>query len=56
MYNTEFKLTLRDIEIIEAGLRELDRPDIDITEITNLLGRLHNQKNWYRPSEIYFSG
>jgi len=57
MYNKEFKLTPRDIEMIEYGLRALARPDVDIKEINDLLGRLHNQKNWYRtPDEIYVSG
>jgi hypothetical protein len=29
----------------------------EATEIRELLGRLHNQKNWYRPSKgIYVSG
>lgn len=35
--------------VIEADKR--------IKEIQDLLGRLHNQKNWYRPEEgIYVSG
>ena len=79
--NTEFKLTVRDIEIIEDALHkqmrklnvsretaiqstikpvwELDSVreiDAELKEIHQLLGRLHNQKNWYRPKENYISG
>ena len=51
--NTEFKLTVRDIEIIEDALLQLEQT----AEIQNLLGRIHNQKNWYRPKDtIYVSG
>jgi hypothetical protein len=30
----------------------------DVADLRDLLGRLHNQKNWYRPQnqEIYVSG
>ena len=30
----------------------------EVSELRDLLGRLHNQKNWYRPSDegIYVSG
>ena len=36
------------------SVREIDR---DINEIRNLLGRLHNQKVWYRPkNKIYVGG
>jgi hypothetical protein len=51
--NTEFKLTVRDIEIIEDALLQLEQT----AEIQGLLGRIHNQKNWYRPSkEVYIGG
>ena len=30
----------------------------EVSELRDLLGRLHNQKNWYRPSDevVYVSG
>jgi hypothetical protein len=36
-----------------AGVNEIDSAT---KEINNLLGKLHNQKNWYRPKEDYVSG
>ena len=79
--NTNFKLDIQDIELIEQALeyqitRLLERRkthvestiipedqlkpvrDIDyqINNIRNLLGNLHNQKNWYRPKGVYISG
>lgn len=59
--NTSFKLTVRDIELIENALydkfgalaqRIMEGEDLETlqpqaTEIRELLGRLHNQKNWY---------
>lgn len=51
--NTEFKLTVRDIEIIEDVLLQQEQT----AEVRDLLGRIHNQKNWYRPKDkIYVSG
>ena len=69
--NTDFKLTVRDIEIIEHALRaKAGRRGLSIAqgetsenlkdemhEILDLLGRLHHQKVWYRPSgKSYVSG
>lgn len=35
----------------------INRIDYEINNIHNLLGRLHNQKEWYRPKdEVYISG
>ena len=79
--NTQFELSVEDIDIIELALqrqmrvlterrltsiqstikpeweldsvREIDR---EVKEIYSLLGRLHNQKNWYRPKENYVGG
>ena len=59
--NTSFKLTVRDIELIENALydkfgalaqRIMEGEDLETlqpqaTEIRELLGRIHNQKNWY---------
>jgi len=69
--NTKFELSVKDMKIIETALqnklsrraeRIMQGEDADIIqtearEIRELLGRLHNQKNWYRPSKgIYVSG
>ena len=70
MYNKSFELGLDDIDIIEYSLkREVDRLtdirlnkaddviDSKILEIHDLLGKLHNQKVWYRPtSRVYVGG
>jgi len=74
MFNNEFKLGLKDIDIIEAALiyrlkrltarrdkvkkdSSINRIDQEIANIYDLLGRLHNQKEWYRPKdEVYVSG
>ena len=50
--NTKFELSVRDIEIIESALRSVEQTK----EIQNLLGSIHNQKNWYRPKENYVGG
>ena len=53
--NTNFTLTVQDLELIEDALRaRLDTSDR--FKIIALLGKLHNQKNWYRPKEGYISG
>jgi hypothetical protein len=60
--NTSFELTVQDIELIESSLNqrilELTRQnkDNEISKVTSLLGKLHNQKNWYRPNDTYISG
>jgi len=72
--NTEFELTVRDIEMIEHALRDRQRTvteykltaadienqqlaDREVKEIQDLLGRLHNQKKFYRPkTETYVGG
>ena len=69
--NTSFKLTVRDIEIIEQALRaKAGRRGLAIAqgetseklrdemhEIQELLGRIHQQKNFYRPKDKnYVSG
>jgi len=69
--NLKFDLSVRDIEVIEHALRakagrrgiaiasgnyseELRR---EMLEIQELLGKLHDQKVWYRPKEkTYVSG
>jgi len=69
--NTKFELSVKDIKIIEEALNnkvnrrsqrilEGENPEIlmsEAKEIKDLLGRIHNQKNWYRPQQgIYVSG
>ena len=68
--NKEFELTIRDIEVIESALRaKAGRRGLAIAEgdtstqlhaemieITELLGRIHNQKNWYRAKDGSFQG
>jgi tRNA splicing endonuclease len=80
--NEEFKLSVRDIDMIEHALRDRQRrvsthrltliestikakeeikgvqlADQELLEITDLLARLHNQKNFYRPkNKVYVSG
>lgn len=69
--NDKFSLTIRDVEIIEQALRaKAGRRGIQISqgntseqlkheldEIQELLGRIHAQKVFYRPStKTYVSG
>ena len=63
--NTKFDLTVKDIRLIEDALREKmsvrDKdPELMQTEkkqINELLGKIHNQKNWYRSKNgVYVSG
>ena len=69
--NTQFELSVKDIKIIEEALNnkvarrsqrilEGEDPEIlttEAAEIRDLLGRIHNQKNWYRPQQgVYVGG
>ena len=69
--NTSFYLNVRDTEIIEQALRAKagrrglaiaqgetsDKLREEMHEIQDLLGRIHEQKTWYRPQkDIYVSG
>ena len=69
--NNSFKLTVRDIEIIEIALRSKagrrgmaiaqgeTSPQLreEMLEIQDLLGRIHSQKRWFRPKDSqYVSG
>ena len=61
--NNNLELTVRDIEVIEQALRAkagrrglaIAQGDVseklreEMHEIQELLGRIHNQKNWYSP-------
>lgn len=62
--NTNFMLTVKDIEMIELALHcqvnaithgnSVQSSD-SIRDIYDLLGRIHNQKTWYRP-DAYIGG
>lgn len=68
--NNKFDLSVRDIEVIESALRAKagrrglaiaqgatsDETRAEMHEIQELLGRIHNQKNWYRPSDKWVGG
>jgi hypothetical protein len=71
-YNTKFDLSVEDLDVIEEALRHsttqlassaLEAKSVDTPELTkakhirDLLGRLHNQKIFYRPKTgAYISG
>ena len=68
--NKKFDLSVRDIEIIEQALRAKagrrglaiaqgevsEQSRAEMHEIQGLLGRIHNQKNWYKPKDDRFQG
>ena len=56
--NTKFELSVKDIQIIEIALRTRlsQAGPKEKTEISRVLGKLHEQKNWYRPKGVYVSG
>ena len=69
--NTKFDLSVEDMELIETALRtrksslserlvEMKAVDEDLKEalhgIQDLLGRLHNQKEFYRPKSGAYVG
>jgi len=55
---SERRLTYVESTVIpEDELPIIKEIDAQITNIRDLLGRIHNQKNWYRPkTEVYISG
>ena len=60
-YTTRFDLGLADLDLIETALRSVvsddDRAPVDAHAVHDLLGRLHQQKVFYRPeNEVYISG
>ncbi len=68
--NDKFELSIRDIEVIESALRaKAGRRGLAIAEgdtstqlheemreLQQLLGKIHNQKNWYKPRDGRFQG
>lgn len=68
--NKNFELSVRDIEVIESALRAkagrrglaIAQGDVSVqlreemTEIQQLLGRIHDQKQWYRPKDFVPGG
>ena len=55
--NRKFNLDIQDISLIEDSLRYLHGLNPEkAKEIQQLLGKIHNQKNWYRPKDNYVSG
>ena len=54
--NTQFTLTVKDIDTIERALFLLQTQTDSKKEIVDLLAKLFHQKNWYRPEKNYVSG
>jgi len=54
--NTQFTLTVKDIDTIERALFLLQTQTDSKKEIVDLLAKLFHQKNWYRPKKDYVSG
>ena len=57
--NTMFELSIKDLDLIETALRSIQAGEKagDARSINDLLGRLHNQKIFFRPRRgTYVSG
>ncbi len=55
--NTKFDLSLEDMELIETALQSTQASGrVDPRQVHELLGRLHNQKIFFRPNGTYVSG
>lgn len=55
--NTKFDLSLEDMELIESALQKTQaNGEADPRHVHELLGRLHNQKVFFRPRGAYVSG
>lgn len=53
----ERRLTHVESTIVPADqLESVKYIDYQISNVRELLGNLHNQKNWYRPKGVYVSG
>jgi len=70
-YNKNFKMDLQELDIVETSLQHRvnylskatgsthlqKNVSSEITQIREVLGKLHNQKNWYRPkNKVYVGG
>jgi hypothetical protein len=60
-YNTRFELDIEDVDLIETALRSMQKKAASdpakVRRIAELLGRLHNQKIFYRPARgVYVGG
>ncbi len=60
-YNRTFELSLDDMDVIEIALRAAQTQNegipVDAKCVSNVLGKLHNQKTFYRPrNEVYVGG
>lgn len=55
--NEQFELTVSDIDLIENALRGYHQTHPKrAKDIQELLGKLHNQKIWYRPKSKNYVG
>jgi hypothetical protein len=66
-YNKNFELSVEDMDLIETALRnkmrainegevKVEAEDKSLRRINELLGRLHNQKVFYRPQQGSYIG
>ena len=66
-YNRNFELTVEDLDLIETALlsqtaalagddEAAEEARAEARRIQDLLGRLHNQKVWYRPKNTPYIG
>ena len=62
-YNRSFDLDVDDLAVIEDALRRAaterscaDRIDPNLRRIQDVLGKLHNQKTFYRPQSGTYVG
>lgn len=58
--NTNFELTPEDMELIETALLAVQKVEPPLRaeprKVQDLLGRLHNQKVFFRPKKTYVGG
>lgn len=58
-FNTKFEIDLEDMDLIETALRNAQgtKEAEEARRLSDLLGRLHNQKVFYRPTNgVYVGG
>ena len=60
--NTRFNLSVKDLDLLEKALLNMistagNSGDFDtVSKITTLMGKLHDQKNWYMAKDGRFQG